>query len=321
VAQVLQTLLKDQRLLLAAEMKTAPEVRQYFQAMADKASSANTKSKILFTLANYVSEQDKAEALSIMTQAYNPEVVYSVDDLDFYGLALIAQKKYPEASEVFAKMEKDFAIPAGVAPTQAPAQIQTAQATILFGRGQIALAQGQTAEAGKYFEQLKALYPWSAKVLEANYGIAASFKQQQKYDEAVGLLSGVVRATNATAELRAASMLLIGEVMLDKYKAATDPKQKAEFLAAAIDNYIKIAQFYGGVPAAAGEGLFKGAQLLEQQSGDTIDANGKPVADPAKYKAQQLGRAKAFYEQLVKEYPNSEYVPKAQERLKALATP
>jgi len=321
VALVLQTLLKDQRLLLGAEIKTAPEVQQYFQSMADKAGSADTKSKILFTLANYVSEQDKAAALAIMAQAYNPEVVYSVDDLDFYGLALIAEKKYPEASAVFEKMEKDFAIPAGMAPTQAPAQIQTAQATILFGRGQIALLQGQTAEAGKYFEQLKTLYPWSAKVLEANYGIAASLRQQTKYDEALALLSGVVRANNATAELRASSMLLIGEIMLDKWKAASDPKQKAEFLAGAIDNYIKIAQFYGGVPSAAAEGLFKGAQLLEQQSGDSIDANGKPVTDAAKYKAQQLGRAKTFYQQLVKDYPNSEYVTKAQERIQALPTP
>lgn len=318
VALVLQTLLKDQRLLLAAELKTAPEVQQYFQAMADKASSAATKSKILFTLANYVSEQDKVAALEIMNQAYNPEVVYSVDDLDFYGLALSDQKKYAEAAAIFDKIEKDYPVPAGVAPNQAPAPIQSAQATVLFGRGQLALLQGQTAEAGKFFEQLKTLYPWSAKVLEANYGIAAAYKEQGKFDEGLALLSGVVRATNGTAELSAKSMLLNAEIMIEKWKAATDPKDKAEFLGAAIDNYIKIAQFYGGVPSAAAEGLFKGAQLLEQQSGDTIDANGKPVTDPAKYKADQLNRAKLFYQQLVKEYPNSEYVPKAQERLQAL---
>jgi hypothetical protein len=58
-------------------MKNAPAVEQYFQSLADSAPSPNAKSKILFTLANYVSEQDKARALTIMTDAYRPEIVYS----------------------------------------------------------------------------------------------------------------------------------------------------------------------------------------------------------------------------------------------------
>jgi TolA-binding protein len=316
VAQVLQTLLKNQQLLLAAQLKAAPDVQTYFQSMADKASNAGTKSKILFTLANFVSEQDKPAALAIMTEAYNPDVIYSVGDLDFYGLALIDEKKYPEASAVFEKIAKDNPIPPGVSPTQAPGPIQTAQATVLFGYGRVAQAQGQTEEAGKYFEQLKSLYPWSSKVLEADYGIAAAYKQQAKFDDALKLLSAVVRATNGTPELSAKSMLLNAEIMLEKTKAATDPKQKAEFLSAAIDNYIKIAQFYGGVPNAAAEGLYKGAQLLEQQAAEGVDPTGKPA--DAKFKTQQLDRAKLFYQQLIKDYPNSEYVSKAQERLKAL---
>ena len=97
--------------------------------------------------------------------------------------------------------------------------------------------------------------------------------------------------------------------MVEKAKTATDQQQKEEYLGAAIDYFIKIAQFYGGVPAAAAEGLWMGGQLLEQQANGSSDA---------KFKGQQLGRAKTSYEQLIKDYPNSEFASKAQERLTAL---
>ena len=55
--------------------------------------------------------------------------------------------------------------------------------------------------------------------------------------------------------------------------------------------------------------------MLEEQANAIPDTK-----DPkdAKFKAQQLDRAKAFYQQLVKDFPNSPYVPKAKERLAAL---
>ena len=312
LAPALQTLLTAQRLLASAELKKASDVQDYFQALANDTSNSVARSKILFTLASYVAEQDKARALEIMDSAYKPEIVFAPESVDYYGLALIDQKRYDQAIAVFDNLAKQYPNPPGVTPTQAPALVQNAQAIALFGRGSAAQSQGQTAEAGKYFEQLKALYPWSPKVLEANYGIAAAYKQQQKYDEALQLLGGIVRAPNATAKLRADSMLLGGYIMIEKWKTATDPKEKDQYLGAAIDYFIKIAQFYGGEPTAAAEGLWMGAQLLEQQAAS--------ITDP-KAKTQQLNRAKEFYQQLVKEYPNSEYVPKAQERLKALGTP
>jgi len=309
LALTLQTLLQSQRMLLSAELKKAPEVEQYFQALADAAPSPNSKSKILFALANYVAGQDKARALTIMTAAYNPEILFSPQDLDAFGTALLDQKKNAEAQAVFEKLAANYPLPAGLLPAQASAQVQEAQAIALFGKARVAQAAGQTAEAGAMFEQLKLLYPWSPKVLEANYGIAQSFKQQGKLDESLLLLGAIIREKNATAELRANSMLLGGYLMLEKMKSATDQKQKDEFLAAAIDYFAKIAQFYGGVALPAAEGLWQGGQLQEQQAGAATDP---------KFKAQQLARAKAAYQQLLKDYPNSECAPKAQERLTAL---
>ena len=309
LALALQTLLQSQRMLLGAELKNAPEVEQYFQSLADSAPSPNAKSKILFTLANYVSEQDKARALTIMTEAYKPEIVYSPQDMDFYGLALIGQQKFDDAAAIFEKLAKDYPVPANITPNQASHLVQEAQAIALFGRARVAQGKGQTAEAGKLFQELKALYPWSAKVLEADYGIAQSLKEQGKFDDALNLLTGLIRAPSATAELRANGMLLGGSIMAEKAKVTADQQQKDEYLGAAIDYFIKIAQFYSGVPSAAAEGLWMGGQLLEQQS------NG---SGETKFKTQQLEKAKASYQQLLKDFPNSEFASKAQERLTAL---
>jgi tetratricopeptide (TPR) repeat protein len=307
----LRTLLANQRLLVSADLRKSEEVQTYFTNLSEEAPSPKTKSIILFVLADYVGEADPARALEIMTKAYDPAVVYAPADLDTYGTAVLAQNRTDEAAGVFEKLAKDYPIPAGTAPTQAAPAIQEAQAMALLGQGKVLQAGGQDDEAGKTFQQLKSLYPWWPKVFEADYGIAQSLRKQGKLDEAVALLGGVIRANNATAELRANSMLLFGYIMGDKQKAASDPKEKDQFQGAAIDNFIKIAQFYAGVPKAAAEGLWMGAQLLEQQAGASTDA---------KFKTQQLNRAKTFYTQLTEEFPNSEFVPKAKERLAALGT-
>ena len=98
--------------------------------------------------------------------------------------------------------------------------------------------------------------------------------------------------------------------MKDKSDKEPDPKKKEEARASAVDFFMKIPQFYSGVPAAAVPGLWEGAQLMEQQAAAS--------ADP-KFKAQQLSRAKASYDQIVKDFPNDKIAPQAKERAQALA--
>jgi len=309
LAQGLQTLLSSQKLLLRAEIKNEEQVEAYFQELAEKTSDSGARSKILFTLASLISEKDKARALAKMNEAYQADVIYSPKDLDIYGLALLGDKKMPEATAIFQKLSKDYPNPPGTTPTTSPALIQEAQAVSIFGLGRIAQESKQTAEAGKLFQQLKALYPWSPKVLEADYGIADALRAENKLDEALQLLPAIIRAQNASAELRANSFLLGGNIMKKKMEDSVDPKQKDEARAQAIDFYTKIAQFYAGVPLAASEGLFQGAMLLEEQSTASTDP---------KFKAQQLGRAREAYKQLLKDYPDSLQAPKAKERLAAI---
>jgi len=312
LASGLQSLMASQSMLLRAELKTDAQVEEYFQQLAGNTSDAGAKSKILFTLAGFISAKDKARALAKMNEAYDATVVYSPKDLDIYGLALVDDNKPDQATAVFKKLAENFPNPPGTTAATAPPTVQEAQAISIFGLGRVAQKAKQTAEAGKLFQQLKALYPWSPKVLEADYGIAESLRAEGKLDEALQLLPAIIRAQNGSADLRANAFLLAGSIMKQKSDAATDPKKKVEFRGQAIDFYAKIAQLFSGVPLAATEGLWQSSQLLEEQ------ANASSDPKEAKFKAQQLDRAKTFYQQLVKDFPDSPYVPKAKERLTAL---
>ena len=311
VALSLRTLLQGQRLLVGAELKKPSEAEAYFQGLADAAANPGTKSKILFAFADYVGDEDPGRAVEIMASAYDPAVIYAPEDLDAYGLALVEQGKFEEAQAVFEKLANDYPIPSGTEAKAAPLLVQQAQATALFGRGRILQEQKKMKEAGELFASLKSLYPWSPKVLEADYGIAQSLRASGQPDDAVALLGAIIRAPNASAELRANSMLLFGYIMVDKMNATNDPTERNNFRDSAIDNFVKIAQFYGGVPTAAALGLWEGAQLIEKQVAASDDAN---------FKKKQLARAKALYEQLANDYPGSEFADKARARAAEIGT-
>jgi len=298
----LRSLLAVKQAEAAAGLLDTAGVEKYFEDLA-ASSPDGAKSKILFARAAFVSESDPARALEEMNKAYDPSLVYAPSDLDLYGLALLENGKATEAKAVFEKIAADYPNPAGQEPAKAPPAIQEAQAISLFGLGRVAQEQGDVAGAGALFEKLKSLYPWSPKVLEANYGIAASLREQGKSDEAVALLTQIIRAPNAPTELRANSMLLGGFIQKDKGERD-----------AAIDYFIKISAFYEGVPEAAATGLWEGGQLLELQVAEL------QTSDPEKAKKQQAQVLRA-YKELAEKFPDSEFAPKAKERLSALGAP
>ena len=220
-----------------------------------------------------------------------------------YGLALLGSGQADQAKAVFEKIAADYPNPAGQEPAAAPPAIQEAQAISLFGLGRVAQEQKDVTGAGGLFEKLKALYPWSPKVLEANYGIAASLKEQGKGDEAVALLTQIIRAPTAPTDLRANAMLLGGFIQKDKGERD-----------AAIDYFIKISAFYEGVPETAATGLWEGGQLLELQVTEL------QASDPEKATKQKVQVVRA-YKELAEKFPDSEFAPKARERLNVLGGP
>ena len=281
VALALNNLLDTQRLQQSVKLKTEAEIEQYFQDLAKKfADKPGTQAKILFTLAAFTFEKDKAKAVEQMTTAYKPDLKFAAEDLDLYGLALIENKKYDEAIKVYEKLNKDYPAPASGTASR---EVGEAQAIVLAGLGKALQEKGDKDGGAKKFAELEKLYAWSPKMLEVNYGIALDLHDKKQDEEAVKRLLEVIKAQKATAELRAKSMLLVGKIH--------EANRRFE---AAIDNYIKISAYYSGVPKVAAEGLWLGGQLLERQASGEIPmptptpkpkvapSTPKPGAGPAK---------------------------------------
>jgi outer membrane protein assembly factor BamD (BamD/ComL family) len=260
------------------------------------------------------SEHNTGDGAGILTQMPDKflrrvcaEQGIHLPELGKYGAGVVfsspEEAEAKAAQENFEKIAADYPNPAGQEPAAAPPAIQEAQAISIFGLGRVAQEQKDVTGAGALFEKLKTLYPWSPKVLEANYGIAASLKEQGKGDEAVALLTQIIRAPNAPTDLRANAMLLGGFIQKDKGERD-----------AAIDYFIKISAFYEGVPTAAAAGLWEGGQLLELQVTEL------QTSDPEKANKQKAQVLRA-YKELTEKFPDSEFAPKAQERLNALGPP
>ncbi|MEO7934207.1 MAG: tetratricopeptide repeat protein [Chthoniobacterales bacterium] len=292
VANASRAILTAQKEFVSANLKKNDDIESYFTQFAAKFDAApKTKSKILFTLASFIYERDPAKALAQMTTAYDPTLVYAAGDLDLYGTALLGQKKIDEAAAIYTKLATDYPNLPGTDPKQAPLAVQEAQATAMFGQGQVLQAKGDSAGAAKNFAQLKALYPWSTKIFEADLGIAIGLYNQKKFDDAMALVQGIVKAQTAANDLRAKAMVLGGKIRRD-----------AGDLDSAIDFFIKTDYFYGGVPTVAAEGLFLGAQALE--------AKAAAAKDP-KTKADSAAKAKKYYGDLQTKYPDSPFAAQA----------
>lgn len=257
VAKALNTIMDVQRLQQAVKLKTEADIEKYFKDLADKFSSKpGTRAKILFTLAALTYDKDKAKAVEEMSAAYKPDLKFAPEDLDLYGQALIENKKIDEAIKVYEKLDKDYKITGD--PKTAPREAQEARAIVLAGLGKAYQSKGDAVskeKGGKMFTELEQNFPWSPKMLEVNYGIAVALHEKHEDDDAIKRIQEVIKAQKAPAELRAKSMLLLGDIHKDNGR-----------IPSAIDNYIKISVFYTGVPKIAAEGLWRGAQLLEDQS-------------------------------------------------------
>ena len=276
VASGLNTLMDVQRAQEQVKLKTEVEIEKYFKDLANKfASKPGTRAKILFTLAAYTYDKNKAKAIEQMSAAYKPDLKFAPEDLDLYGQALIESKKIDEAIKIYDKLAVDYKITGD--PKAAPLATQEANAIVLAGLGKAYQEKGDPAskeKGGKLFAELEQNFPWSPKMLEVNYGIALSLHEKGQDNDAIARLQEVIKAQKAPAELRAKSMLLLGKIH--------EANRRFEL---AIDNYIKISLFFGGVPKIAAEGLWLGGQLLERQASGDIPMptpTPKPTADSSK---------------------------------------
>jgi TolA-binding protein len=272
VALALNNLLDMQKTRLRAHLTSEADIETYFNGLATKAEGQPAaQSKIRFTLASFVFQKDKPKAIKMLGDAYKPELKYAPEDMDLYGKALIEAKDFDKAIEVYRKLAQDYPL---ATPGKGPRQTQEAQAIALAGEGNALLGKKDTQTAAARFKELETHYAWSPKMMEVNYGLARDLHARKQDDEALKRLLDVVKNASASSALRANAMLLLGNI-----------HEEAGRFDAAIDNYIKIGTFYSGVPEAAAEGLWRGAQLLERQArGEIPRPTPPPKSSPAPQK-------------------------------------
>jgi TolA-binding protein len=271
VSRALQTLLGCQKIVQRVKLKTEQDVDTYFQEFAKQfASNPPTRSKILFAYAGLLSEKNEPKSFEVMKSAYQAKLLYAPADLDLYGGLLLKRKAWDEARKVFEKLAKDYPLPPKVQPAKASRMIADAQSIATYGIGKVLQGQGKKVEAAKQFEELKTNYPFSSKLLEAEYGIAENEVESQNYDEALKRLGTVAKSTTAATNLRARAMLLIGDI-----------SHKRGDLDSAINNYIKVGALFPAETELAPEGLWRGAQLIEKKMNGAISIPQTPAATPA----------------------------------------
>ena len=269
VTAALQNLLKAQAQFVAAKLKADSNVENYFNDLAKKyAEKPVLVSKVNFTLAGYYAAKDKEKSLKMMKETFDPKLVYSLADLETYAEALIQQKQYDEADKIADKMVADFPLPKNADPAKVARGVLEPTATSLFIKAKVLQYTGKNAESAKLFEQLKKEYPWSPKLLEADLAIGIDLFQKKEYDEAVKYLGPVARATSVAVRIPAQAVMTLGQIS----------EARGDF-DTAINNYIKVGEFYGAVADLAAEGYWRGAQLQEKKANGEVKQ--MPQATPA----------------------------------------
>lgn len=285
VSQLLDTLLKIDMVRMQVSLRKADEIKSYFEALAGKFEGKTTKPKILFALANFLADNDrekKGDWFDIMDKAYDEKLIFAPADLDRYGNALVDRKNMDKAKAVFDKLAKDYPVPPNTDPAKVTRSVGEAQSVSMAGNARILQAQGKAAESATILEELKKLYPWSSKVMEADFGIGVGFFEQKKHEEALEVLAKVAKSNTGAVKIRAQAMMIMAKI-LDEQKKYDE----------AINNYIKIATFFESERDLAAEGLWRGAQLLEDQaSGKIAPPKPTPKTEAPKAGAAKPGAAK-----------------------------
>ena len=321
VAMALQMLLDNQKKLVLVAAKKEDDtdtdpVTTYFQALAAKfAEKPDIQSKILFTLASHTYGKDKKKALEQMEAAYKTDVVYAPADIDLYGIALFDEGKIDQAVEVYQKLAADFPDPDPAHPEKSPSQVKQAQSVARFGEAKALRLKGEIAEAAEKFAEIKKIYNLPPdKVMEANYVIALHACENKKGDEATRkLLIDIIRAQKASTELRANAMLLRAKLL----ENVLENKDTLQDWITAMDEYIKIADYYSAIRPVAAEALWRGGQLLEKHAVQLPPPDPK-IKNPLT-KTGQLRKALRAYQDLVAKYPEQEqFVNEAKARIAEL---
>lgn len=281
VPDAVNELVKLQQKKVDFEIQKWDQASKYFAELAQRLSTnPNVKCLLQFGQAGVAFLAGKQEdAVKIMKAAYaeNPGVVLSAEEFDRFGLSLLEAGDADTAIQVYGRLRDSY-------PDD-----PYAQANAAFGLGTAYLKKGENEQAEAQLARLRKDYPWSEKIVVANYNLARSIQEKDR-DKALELLKEVIsaRTQKPIHDVKADATWRAGEICLAKGEA-----EQAAYYFQNIDVLIG--------PAAGDKaplGLEKAGKIFEQLG--------------------NAQKARECYESIVALYPNHAVAAAAKQRLAAL---
>lgn len=246
-----------ERAQLAAAFVTKDDVKAYFDKLS-AAADPGLKIKIGFALgALFYQTGDKAEALKVMTEAYDKAGDVSLPNTGYeqYRKALFDGNQLDRVKTISEKQLTE--------KQTAGDDLGIAQASL--GLGRVAFEKKDSATATTHFKVVLQK-PWLlVPAFEAEYYLARIEEEDKKYDEAIKLynvLFAKVKA-NHEMELQAKTVLRLGYCYLNK-------NNDTESL-----GYFLMMRNFSTYPELAAEGIYNSIQLMNKGNVNKPDGKTK----------------------------------------------
>ncbi|MDR0534230.1 MAG: tetratricopeptide repeat protein [Verrucomicrobiales bacterium] len=288
----LQNMNKIQLLRIKAKLATPEDATTYLSTLAGTLNDKVSSTQIMIARAAFVYEMDnKTQALNFYKEAFG-KVEKPTDitwqDYDRYGSILLDNKDWQEAKGVFETLQKTYEKP------------QQAQAAATYGLGAVESGLGNVDKAEEYFKDLKAKYPWSEKLLSADYQRGLAQAGKGNYEDALKIWKGVMNSTAQNAnEVKSRALISFAETLIamgDKNVPTEEIKQKDKpdlnIYELAAQYGLKSHFYYPDEPSSP-QGLYIAIQMYSQKLNKKADA-------------------KKWFDTLSQKYPTSPWTSKAQ---------
>lgn len=258
VPQALDELIKMLKVKIDAGQITPEEANHYFKNLRNKFESPIAQARIYAAEAGHYFQQNQMEAafetFKNLLKEY-PDASLGAEDWSRYGSLLLANLQYDEALSVFSKIQKEFP------------RDPRALANAVYGLGASHLAQGEISKAIPYFEELKSKYPWSEKIMEAEFALAMAAEQAGSLDQAIDRYRTVIMSNISTPELKAKSMIASGKILERQNKLLPNPQTNDPN---AESFYLQPDAFFReSTASSSAEGLYLAAQINLRQNNPT----------------------------------------------------
>ncbi|MEM6822776.1 MAG: tetratricopeptide repeat protein [Verrucomicrobiota bacterium] len=245
--------------------KTNDAVTELSQ-LAGEVNDESSKLQVMIAQAGLLNQVGQSsQALSIYEQAFsgiaNPENIPWLE-YDRFGTLLLENQRWDKAIDTYKKLQSF------VTEKQ-----KHALAAIAYGLGAAYQGKGDSSQAQKYFAELKEKFPWSPKLLDAQYGGAVADFEQGNYQKVIDALKDIIKSTKAnTNAIKAKSMILLADSLIQMGdKGITTPETKSEkgetdIYDLASNYYNKAEALFGpAVPNIAAEALYLDVKLRKKQ--------------------------------------------------------